>query len=131
LISDVLLETRESILGYLAGGLYGEREHWADIAAVVLAMEKLRLSPGYDISPSGTAREAAAGFPANVNVAAALAMAGIGPYRTMGNLGRPFGRPQLPYRRGRQRSRVARQRKGGTTRHLCGRTVNPTVAACD
>src|SRR5262249_41062595 len=32
---------------------------------------------------SGTAREGAAGFPANVNVAAALALAGIGPDRTM------------------------------------------------
>ncbi len=32
---------------------------------------------------SGTAREAAIGFPANVNVAAALAMAGVGPDRTM------------------------------------------------
>ena len=31
---------------------------------------------------SGTAREAAAGFPANVNVVAALALAGIGPDRT-------------------------------------------------
>lgn len=31
---------------------------------------------------SGTAREAAAGFPANLNVAAVLAMAGIGPERT-------------------------------------------------
>lgn len=31
---------------------------------------------------SGTAREAAKGFPANVNVAAALALAGIGPERT-------------------------------------------------
>jgi aspartate dehydrogenase len=32
---------------------------------------------------SGTARAAAAGFPANVNVAAALSIAGIGPDRTM------------------------------------------------
>ena len=32
---------------------------------------------------SGTARDAAAGFPANVNVVAALAMVGIGPDRTM------------------------------------------------
>ncbi len=32
---------------------------------------------------SGTAREAAKGFPANVNVAAALGLAGIGPDRTM------------------------------------------------
>ena len=31
---------------------------------------------------SGTAREAAAGFPANVNVAAALSLAGVGPDRT-------------------------------------------------
>jgi len=32
---------------------------------------------------SGTSREAAAGFPANVNVAAALSLAGIGPDRTL------------------------------------------------
>ncbi|HLN10273.1 MAG TPA: aspartate dehydrogenase [Xanthobacteraceae bacterium] len=32
---------------------------------------------------SGTAREAAVGFPANVNVAAALSLAGIGPDRTL------------------------------------------------
>src|SRR5262249_47559450 len=32
---------------------------------------------------AGNAREAAAGFPANVNVVAALALAGIGPDRTM------------------------------------------------
>jgi aspartate dehydrogenase len=31
----------------------------------------------------GTAREAAVGFPANLNVAAALSLAGIGPDRTM------------------------------------------------
>ena len=31
----------------------------------------------------GTAREAAKGFPANVNVAAALSLAGAGPDRTM------------------------------------------------
>jgi aspartate dehydrogenase len=31
---------------------------------------------------SGSAREAAAGFPANVNVAVALSLAGIGPDRT-------------------------------------------------
>ncbi len=31
---------------------------------------------------TGNAREAAAGFPANVNVAAALSLAGIGPERT-------------------------------------------------
>ena len=32
---------------------------------------------------SGSAREAAIGFPANVNVAAALSMVGIGPDRTL------------------------------------------------
>ena len=32
---------------------------------------------------AGTAREAAAGFPANLNVVAALSLAGIGPDRTM------------------------------------------------
>jgi len=44
---------------------------------------------------SRTARAAAAGFPANVNVAAALALAGIGPDRTTAQiLGRPPDRAQ-------------------------------------
>ena len=47
-------------------------EHGIDIAG--LAEPKLVFS--------GTARAAARGFPANVNVAAALALAGIGPDRT-------------------------------------------------
>jgi hypothetical protein len=51
-ISDVLFEAREKILDYLA--VY-EREEWPNIAVVVLAMDKLRLSVGYDISPFGTA----------------------------------------------------------------------------
>jgi hypothetical protein len=54
-ISDVLFEARQEILRHLADGFYGEREHWADIAVVVLAMDKLRLSPGYDIPPFCTA----------------------------------------------------------------------------
>ena len=55
---------------------------------------------------AGTAREAAAGFPANVNVAAALSLAGIGPDRTMIEIwADPDDRPELPYHRGRKRFR--------------------------
>ena len=51
---------------------------------------------------SGTARDAAAGFPANVNVVAALAMAGIGPGPHHDrHLGRPGEDAQLPRHRGR------------------------------
>ena len=46
---------------------------------------------------AGNAREAARGFPANVNVAAALALAGIGPERTTIEIwADPGGHPQHP-----------------------------------
>jgi aspartate dehydrogenase len=69
-ISRVHMVTRKPPLG-LAGAPYLD-EH--DIAV-----------SGLDAPTrvfAGTAREAARGFPANVNVAAALALAGIGPERT-------------------------------------------------
>ena len=56
---------------------------------------------------SGTAREAAAGFPANVNVAAALSLAGIGPDQHHDrHLGRSGGDAELPRHRGRFRQRA-------------------------
>jgi hypothetical protein len=51
-ISDVLFDAREEILGYLDTGHYGERKDWADIAVAVLAMDRLRLSPGFDVRPN-------------------------------------------------------------------------------
>ena len=47
---------------------------------------------------SGTAREAAAGFPANVNVVAALSLAGIGPEKTRIKI---FASPERPLNRHR------------------------------
>lgn len=69
-IRSVHMITRKPVRGLL-GAPYLER-HGIDIAGLV---EPQRIF-------SGTAREAAAGFPANVNVAVALALAGIGPDRT-------------------------------------------------
>jgi aspartate dehydrogenase len=69
-ISRVHMITRKPPRG-LAGAPYLE----ANAIAVTGLSEPKRVF-------AGTAREAARGFPANVNVAAALALAGIGPDRT-------------------------------------------------
>ena len=55
----------------------------------------------------GTAREGARGFPANVNVAAALSLAGIGPDKTRLEIwADPGADPQYPSHRGRCRYRA-------------------------
>jgi aspartate dehydrogenase len=69
-IREVKMMTRKPP-GGLAGAPYLE-ERRVDLAAIAEPT----------LVFSGTAREAARGFPANVNVAAALALAGIGPDRT-------------------------------------------------
>jgi aspartate dehydrogenase len=69
-IESVTMETRKPPLGLL-GAPYLQK-HNIDV------MEMTELTLVFD----GNAMEAAAGFPANVNVAAALALAGIGPIRT-------------------------------------------------
>lgn len=69
-IESIVIETRKPPVG-LVGAPHLERNkiEVLDITQPVLVFE-------------GNALEAAAGFPANVNVAAALALAGIGPVRT-------------------------------------------------
>lgn len=69
-VERVTMETRKPPAG-LAGAPYLEARG-LDMARVTAPTCVFR----------GNAREAAAGFPANVNVAAALALAGIGPERT-------------------------------------------------
>lgn len=69
-VESVTLETRKPPLG-LVGAPYLEK-HGIDVLDIdrpIMVFE-------------GSALDAAAGFPANVNVAAALALAGIGPVRT-------------------------------------------------
>lgn len=70
-VQSVTIETRKPPRG-LAGAPYLER-HGIDVLAV---REATRIF-------EGNAFDAAQGFPANVNVAAALALAGVGPERTM------------------------------------------------
>jgi aspartate dehydrogenase len=69
-VESVTIESRKPPAG-LAGAPYLEK-HQIDV--LHLTTPKLVFQ--------GNALEAAAGFPANVNVAAALALAGIGPVRT-------------------------------------------------
>jgi aspartate dehydrogenase len=69
-IDSITLETRKPPSG-LVGAPYLEK-HGIDVMDLTVPLRVF----------SGNARDAAAGFPANVNVAAALALAGIGPVRT-------------------------------------------------
>ncbi|MBF2713187.1 aspartate dehydrogenase [Agrobacterium vitis] len=69
-IHSVLIETRKAPRGWLGAPFLTERTMSLDNLEVPLCIFE------------GNALEAAIGFPANVNVAAALAMAGIGPERT-------------------------------------------------
>ncbi len=69
-VESVTIETRKPPLG-LAGAPYLLR-HGIDVTGIDRPM----------LVFEGNALDAAAGFPANVNVAAALALAGIGPTRT-------------------------------------------------
>jgi aspartate dehydrogenase len=70
-ISSVRMTTRKPPIG-LKGAPYLER-HGISLEGLTEARRVF----------SGTAREAAEGFPANLNVVAALSLAGIGPDRTM------------------------------------------------
>ncbi|WP_291298580.1 aspartate dehydrogenase [Elioraea sp.] len=69
-VESVTLVTRKPPRG-LAGAPYLDQHH-IDVTTITTPTKIF----------DGTAREGAAGFPANVNVAAALALAGIGPDRT-------------------------------------------------
>jgi aspartate dehydrogenase len=70
-VQSVTIETRKPPRG-LVGAPYLE-QHNIDVLAITTPT----------VIFEGNAFDAAAGFPANVNVAAALALAGIGPERTM------------------------------------------------
>jgi aspartate dehydrogenase len=70
-VASVTIETRKPPRG-LAGAPYLE-QHAIDVGTITEA----------DLVFKGNAFDAAQGFPANVNVAAALALAGVGPERTM------------------------------------------------
>jgi aspartate dehydrogenase len=69
-VTSVLMTTRKPVSGLLgAPHLRGREDELRALTEPLLLFE-------------GTARQAAAGFPANLNVAVALALAGVGPDRT-------------------------------------------------
>jgi aspartate dehydrogenase len=70
-IHSVRMVTRKPIAGLLGAPFL--RENNIDIAGIQAPLKLF----------AGTAREAAKGFPANLNVAVALSLAGIGPDRTL------------------------------------------------
>jgi aspartate dehydrogenase len=70
-IDAVRMVTRKPVRGLIGAPYLVERG--IDIAGIAAPLKVF----------DGTAREAAAGFPANLNVAVALSLAGIGPDRTM------------------------------------------------
>jgi aspartate dehydrogenase len=70
-VESITLESRKPPMG-LAGAPYLEK-HGIDVLDIDRPIKVF----------DGNAMDAAAGFPANVNVAAALALAGIGPIRTL------------------------------------------------
>jgi aspartate dehydrogenase len=70
-IHSVRMVTRKPVAGLLGAPFL--REHNIDITGIQAPLKLF----------AGTAREAARGFPANLNVAVALSLAGIGPDRTL------------------------------------------------
>jgi aspartate dehydrogenase len=73
-VTSISIETRKPPAG-LVGAPYLEK-HRIDVTGLTQPL----------LVFEGTAMDAAAGFPANVNVAAALALAGIGPIRTQARI---------------------------------------------
>ena len=117
--SSIAMVTRKPP-GGLAGAPY-LRQHGIEVSGLT---EQLLVF-------QGNALDAAAGFPANVNVAAALALAGIGPVRTRVEiLGRSGRDAQHPHHQGRGRGRALhndhreRAERGEPTHRQADRVVH-------
>jgi hypothetical protein len=57
MISDILFEAREKMLGYLERGHYDDADTRRRIAEVILAMDRLRWSEGFDVYPNALLAE--------------------------------------------------------------------------